>query len=82
MYSNPQTVIVENAPNIFGRNISVYPEFSQYYYLIIYYIIIIILIFHNKKTIFFLTVEADISLWNVHQKDLITFSYICSYIYL
>ena len=30
MYSNPRTVIAENAPNIFRRNISVYPELSQY----------------------------------------------------
>ena len=29
MYSNPQTVIVENAPNIFSRNISVYSQLSQ-----------------------------------------------------
>ena len=26
MYSNPRTVIVENAPNIFGGNISVYSQ--------------------------------------------------------
>ena len=30
MYSNPRTVIVENAPNIFNRNISVYSQLSQH----------------------------------------------------
>ena len=29
MYSNPRAVIVENAPNIFSRNISVYSQLSQ-----------------------------------------------------
>ena len=29
MYSNPRTVIVEIAPNIFSRNISVYLELSH-----------------------------------------------------
>ena len=31
MYSNPWTVIAENAPNIFRRNIPVYPELLQFH---------------------------------------------------